>query len=183
MTRPPESLREAKIRYQQWRDFVYGSVTEEFADLGLEVGEISDQQAHEADEWNNTKQSSLRAVRWSWVEMRSRYQGKSRFKRFDMSVVKDGHLCILCYGVPSRGKMFLKIHALQGDFNAHLNPLRGAVVELVFRAAQIYAELLGAREIWICNPVNGRLVELYESQGFTAVVKNGIVTHLFLKKA
>ncbi len=46
-------------------------------------------------------------------------------------------------------------------------------------AAVAYARLLDAKELWICNPMNDRLVSLYESIGYKAHTNSiGITTHL-----
>jgi hypothetical protein len=101
-------------------------------------------------------------------------------KRFDVAVSAQGKLCALCYGVPSRKKLILKLHALS-RLPIH-NPLEGKVLSIVLFAADAYARLIDAEEMWLCNPMNEKLVNVYERAGFIPHRNNlGITTHLSLR--
>ncbi len=119
----------------------------------------------------------MRRPNWEWAEMFDRYNSKQGVKRFEVAVWLSGTLCALCYGVPTRNKLILKIHAL-GRAPSN-NPLAGKITDIVLISATFYARLLGSTEIWICEPMNARLIDLYISHRFMPVPANGIhVTHL-----
>jgi hypothetical protein len=108
------------------------------------------------------------------------YHSHSGVKRFEIAVRANGKLCALCYGVPSRNKLILKLHALSRLPNN--NPLSGNILSMILFSADAYARLIGSQELWLCEPMNHSLVKLYESVGFTAHYNTiGIATHLSMR--
>lgn len=76
--------------------------------------------------------------------------------------------------------MVLKIHALERK--PVNNPLQGKVLTMILFAADAYANLLGSKELWICNPMNQALVQKYQGAGFKAHNnKLGQTSHLSLR--
>ncbi len=112
--------------------------------------------------------------------MYHRYRGGDALKRFEVAIVAMGEPVALCYGKPSKNKVILKIHTLaRSPLN---NPLAGNVIEIILFAAMTYASLLGCAEIWLCEPMNGRLVDVYGRHGYTTQMnKNGKVTHVVMR--
>jgi hypothetical protein len=151
---------------------------EVFADPNLAFGEITLAQAEFADCWNKTL-NTAKGIPWSWVDIYNVYHSPDGAKRFDLAISAKGALYALCYGIPTKKKMFLKLHFFQGDFNGVENPLRGKVLNAISVAASTYTSFLGGKEIWICNPLNEKLVRYYETHGFHAQrTREQKVTHL-----
>lgn len=108
------------------------------------------------------------------------YQSNAGSKRFDIAFKVNGKICALCYGVPTKTKMVLKIHALERKPNQ--NPLQGQTLKIILFAAEAYATLLGSKELWLCNPMNQTLVGKYQKAGFDAHTdKAGYTSHLSLR--
>ena len=172
------SYQQTKRHYEDLRQVVYEFSEEEFRALGATFSEISYSDTVEADNWN--WDNAEKTPSWEWRSLYHNYHSHSGIKRFDLAVRSRGNLCALCYGVPSRGKLILKLHALSR--RPQNNPLSGNVLSMVLFSADSYARLIGAEEMWLCNPMNNKLVSLYESVGFTAHFNGlGIPTHLSMR--
>ena len=143
-----------------------------------QLREITYNDAVLADKWRAAwPQQQMRAT-WSWVDMYNRANGL--LKRFDIALIANGEPVALCYGVPSKKKVLLKLHTL--GRKPYGNPLAGHVLDIVLFAASAYASLLGCEEIWLVAPMNEILVEKYQAFGYTPQRnKAGKVTHLFMK--
>jgi hypothetical protein len=172
------TYRETKKHYQDLRQVVYEFSENEFRALGVKLSEISYSDTVEADNWRWGDPE--KTPYWEWGRLYHNYHTHSGVKRFDIAVRSQGKLCALCYGVPSRGKLILKLHALSRLPNN--NPLSGNILSIVLFAADSYARVIGAQEMWLCNPMNKKLVSLYEGAGFTAHFNSsGITTHLSMR--
>lgn len=173
-----KTYQETIRHYQELRKVVYEFAEDEFRAFGAKFSEIAYRDAAEADKWrwDDVNKTPI----WEWTRMYRDYHSNSGAKRFDIAVRAHGKLCALCYGVPSRRKLVLKLHALSRLPNN--NPLRGNILSMVLFAADAYARLIGSEEMWLCNPMNNHLVKLYESAGFTAHYNNiGTATHLSIR--
>ena len=166
--------------YDQLRQAVYEFTEEEYQGYGVNLSEISRLDAIEADSWKALWKNPKRAAYWSWARLYNEYHTSSGIKRFDVAVKINGRLQILCYGVPSRKKLILKLHALER--HPVNNPLSGKALELTLFAADAYARLIDAEELWLCNPVSSAHVKLYQKAGFDPVYNSqGEVTHLLAR--
>jgi len=159
------SFKETIHHYQDVRDALFEFVEEQYP--GVQAREITLRDAQTADQWPFEWQKSTRTASWQWTKMYSAYRSNSGIKRFDLALHQGGRLLALCYGVPSRNKLTLKLHALERAPGG--NPLSGRVVSMIFFAASAYARLLGARELWLCNPVSDAHVRLYQKSGFEPI--------------
>jgi hypothetical protein len=169
-----------KSRYKELRDVVYEFTENEFKVPGLKLSEITLQDAINADLWSEKWNDSERITTWEWRNMYNEYQSNSGLKRFDLAFKVHGQICALCYGIPTRTKMVLKIHALERKPDN--NPLQGKALTMILFAADAYANLLGAKELWICNPMNPTLVSKYQGVGFQPHNnKLGRTSHLTLR--
>lgn len=172
------TFRETIQHYNDLRDVVYEFAEQEFASLGAEFTEISFQDAVKADNWRWTE--SKRQPIWLWKQMYRNYHSNAGIKRFDVAVKSNGELCALCYGVPNKRKLVLKLHLLSRKPDN--NPFSGKIFSMVLYAADAYARLIGADEMWLCNPMNEELVDYYQQAGFTPHSnKLGRTTHLSLR--
>jgi len=173
-------INHTRTHYKELRDVVYEFTENEFKFPGLKLTEITLQDAISADRWTEEWKDSKRVACWEWRGMYNEYQSNSGLKRFDLAFKVNGKLCALCYGVPTRTKMVLKIHALERK--PENNPLQGKILTMILFAADAYANLIGAKELWICNPMNPVLVRKYEGVGFQPHNnKKGQTSHLSLR--
>lgn len=164
--------------YSDLRSAVYEFAEDEFRPFGAKFSEITYRDTTEADQWRwrETDKTPI----WEWTTLYRNYHSHSGIKRFDVAIRAQGKLSALCYGVPSKRKLILKLHALSRLPDN--NPLRGRVLSMVLFAADAYARLIDAEEMWLCNPMNERLVNLYEGAGFTPHYNNfGLATHLSIR--
>jgi len=163
------SLAQVEGKYRRFREVVYrGTEEEEYAAFGVGLHSISVNDALDADEWPNAKS-------WSWVQQLRQYCNDP--KRFDVGLSVKGRLCALCIGTPSKAGLSLKLHVLEGKPDG--NPLKGQVLKIILFAAHGYAGMIGATEVWLCDPINDDLVSVYERYGYMAVRdKKNNVTHL-----
>lgn len=174
------TFKETITFYEDLRQAVFEFTEEEFDGFGIRLSEISFADAVEADSWSTLWKNPKRITMWEWRSMFHDYHSNSGIKRFDIAVKIGGRLQLLCYGVPSRNKLILKVHALErSPVN---NPLRGKVVDMTLFAADAYARLIDAEELWLCNPVSPAHVRLYQSFGFTPNFNNkNKATHLSMR--
>ncbi len=174
------SLSSVIADYQRKRSLAWETSAEIFGIVGLQLGPVRFQDAAVADTWSQQWPDPAKRPTWRWAEMFIHYHKMSAFKRFEVAVSLAGQLCALSYGMPSNGKLILKIHALARAPGA--SPLAGQVLPIVLACADSYARLLGSQEIWICNPMNEGVAKYYESFEFTPVCdRRGKTTHLIMR--
>lgn len=174
------SFIEAKERYAEFRELIYEMAEQEFAHLGIQCREISYSDAMQADAWSRQWKSREKTPIWEWVNQYQICQGKNSIKRFDLAVCANGNLQALCYGMPTKRKLTLKLHTLSR--NPLNNPLTGEILKIVLSAAYDYAQLLNCKEIWLMEPMNEKLVTLYKKMGYDAQRNRfGLATHLSLE--
>lgn len=174
------SLKETVAYYENLRDTVFEFVEKEYQAYGIKLKEISFRDAQEADSWKNEWKSEKRVASWEWSKLYMDYHSSSGIKRFDLALYMNGKLQALCYGAPSKGKYILKLHALERAPND--NPIRGKVLSMVLFTADAYARLIGAEELWLCNPVSPAHVKLYAKAGYEPHFNNlGTATHLSMR--
>ena len=167
MTRPAasantqRSYRETIKFYKDLREAVYEYIEEEYRSLGIRASEITHLDVYTADQW---KSEGSRAF-WGWQQMYADYHTHTGVKRFDLAIKLHGALQLLCYGVPSRRKLILKMHAIERSPKRYM--LEEDAVEIALLAALTYADLLRSKEIWLCNPMSLAHVRYYRQYGFT----------------
>jgi len=83
----------------------------------------------------------------------------------DMAIYRSSRLLGLVYGMLERNRLTLKVNAMEA--NPTDNPVVGQMLDITLFAADAYAELNGAAEIWLCNPVSPAHVRLYQGKGYT----------------
>jgi len=134
----------------------------------------------EADRWSGRWKNSEKISTWGWERMYHDYRSHSGIKRFDVALSMRGMLSAICYGVPTRGKLTLKLHAISR--RPDNNPLQGKVLTIILFSADAYARLSGCEELWICNPMNENLVDVYQKFGYVSNRNEmGSTTHLSMR--
>lgn len=174
------SFHETISHYQQLRRAAHTFTEERFKDYAISMREITHADVVAADKWAANWADPKKKPDWQWCVLYQGYQSNTAIKRFDAAITVGGVLCALCYGIPTRAKLTLKIHTLARKPSN--NPLGGQVRRMMLFAAFTYARLLDCKEIWLCNPMNEELVELYERAGYSASRNRfGKTTHLVMR--
>lgn len=174
------SYRETIVHYEGLRRVVHEFTEDEFKDYSVTLRDIQYHDALEADKWSNRWLDREKAPIWDWERMYHDYHSHSGVKRFDIALSAGGVLSALCYGIPSRRKLTLKLHAISR--RPYDNPLQGKILTIILFAADAYARLLGCEELWICNPMNEKLVDVYQRYGYRANKNRmGNTTHLAMR--
>ena len=154
--------RETIRHYNELREAVYIFVEKRFQSQGIKACEVSHLDACAADKWVGEGGNTS----WQWQQMYADYHTHAGIKRFDLAIKLHGILQLLCYGVPSRRKLILKLHAIERSPTEYR--LADNAVSIALFAAFAYAELIESKEIWLCNPLSPAHVRLYQAHGFTA---------------
>ncbi len=153
---------------------------EEFIDYSIKLRGIQYRDVLEADKWSGRWSDTDKIPIWNWERMYHDYHSHAGVKRFDVALSAGGVLSALCYGAPSRKKLTLKLHAISR--RPYDNPLQGKILTIILFAADAYARLLGCEELWICNPMNEKLVDVYQKYGYVANKNRmGATTHLTMR--
>jgi hypothetical protein len=85
-------------------------------------------------------------------------------KGFDLAIWYDQDLSGLCYATPRKSRLRIKIILLEGKPDPH-HTLKGMIAPFALMAVELYARLLGCREIEIQHPEAGA-VDYYKALGF-----------------
>ena len=166
--------------HEKMREQVFRTVETDYRGLGVTLSEISFKDANEANSWKKLWPKPEKAAAWDWVRLYNEYRGRGGARRFDMAIRKGVALHGLCYGMMERNRLVLKLHALErSPVN---NELAGKILDITLYAADLYAMINGAQEIWLCEPVSPAHTRLYQSIGYTPVTNwRDDVTHLMLR--
>ena len=115
------------------------------------------------DIWQQTfiqGQYALTAKGWKATSERFK---KLHHNRIDLAVWCDDQLCAVMLGKPSRKKLVLSIHYLDGDRDD--GPLSGRRAEICTVTAELYGKALEVKYVALRNPLIG-IKQLYETLGY-----------------
>ncbi len=155
--------REAAQYHEDMRSAVYEFVENEFTSLGITLKPITIKDAKTADQWKDIWKKERKAT-WIWQDLYHTYQSRSAIRRLDIAVFKNSILIGLVYGMLDRGRLVLKVHAMES--NPSDNLIAGKMLKITLFAAEAYANLNDTPEIWLCDPVSPAHIRLYKSQGY-----------------
>ncbi len=94
---------------------------------------------------------SDRRVSWPWQDMAAEWR-RDVPERFELAVWRDGILCGLALGRPSRGPSHIALYYVEGNTDpAH--PLRRKLVSATLAALRAYAIALGKAELRLVDPL------------------------------
>lgn len=125
----------------------------------------------QSERWNL---SSKRKVDWDWVRGYSSFKFRHP-KRFEMALWHNNILASLSLGRPTYQGTKLRLDFIEGNPD---KPGDVKVFEPTFLAMVGYAQVLGASELRVMNPINGEVRNYYERFGFAYVSKDD---YLFIK--
>ncbi|KEQ17143.1 hypothetical protein GZ78_14865 [Endozoicomonas numazuensis] len=119
-----------------------------------------------ADSWKTLQGEGYRRSRaiWDWEPEFKSYQTKP--KRFEMSIWSGSELCGLTYGSLSKNGSKVRMNLIEAT-PVRPSPLGEAVFPILSFGATVYADLVGADEIWLLDPVSGA-IDYYKNQGYMA---------------
>jgi hypothetical protein len=165
VTQPSKVTRTFQQTLQHYKELraLANELTErEFRALGVQLADIQLHDALAADKWvwSDPEKTPI----WTWERMFGAYRSSRGAKRFDVAIKSGGVLRGLCYGIPSRRRLVLKLHALSRA--PHANPLQGHVFRIALFAASTYGSFLGSQELWLVHPQTEGVARYYAKFGF-----------------
>ena len=92
-----------------------------------------------------------RRVMWSWPQWASRYAAIYP-KRFELAIWFHSMVCSASLGRPTWGAGKLRLDMIESS--PEKTPLTGQTVRLTVLVAETYADMIGAEQIRIMNPIN-----------------------------
>lgn len=169
MDKKVKTFQDAQNLYGQFRDAVYDQVAERFP--GIVAKSISLADARRADMWKEVDQPNQRFFRaqWEWSRTFEVYQ--RRPNRFEISLWRAGILGGLCYGKTSRAGSRVRLDLIESS-PIRPSPLGGPFLPILAYAATSYAEIVGASEIWVMDPLT-ELEGVYGRVGFSGRMRYG----------
>ncbi|SHG28485.1 hypothetical protein SAMN04487965_3688 [Microbulbifer donghaiensis] len=154
---------DAEMRYEHIREMVLAA-TQKYLKSdhpNLILTTINQSVLRAVDSWSGHPE---RQVNWNWAgsypDLKFRYP-----KRFECAVWNKGQLNALSFGRPTYNCGSLRLDFIE----ASPEDREIAVFDIIIVAMRTYADMLGAKELRIMNPINGRVKEYYEYHGFVYV--------------
>lgn len=166
--------RDAEERYTRIRQAVLDEVNKDLMGSkhqGLRARLIEQSALMQSGRWGN---SARRRVDWSWVEGYSLFKFRHP-KRFEMALWQGHNLISLSLGRPTYNGTKLRLDFIEGNPE---KPDGVKVFEYTFLAMVGYAQMLGADELRVMNPINKDVKRYYESFGLSYVAKGD---YLFIR--
>lgn len=150
-------------RYKALRDIVYEEIEQQFP---VKAQGISLKECRMANDWEELTTSGARNERggWDWVDLYRSYKNKPN--RFEIALSAGGILGALAYGQTSRAGSRVRLDFIEST-PIRPSPLGVRALPILSAAATIFADIVGADEIWVVEPFSA-LEEVYKSVGFGA---------------
>lgn len=162
-----DTHRDAECRYEKYRTAVLTTVNRTFGERGLaHNARLIDQDALRATiAWG---QMATRRVDWDWLAGYSAFRYRYP-KRFEMALWSGGRLVSLTLGRPTYTGTRMRLDFIEA---APDKPADVKVFDVSLFAIATYAELLGASELRVMNPINQQVREYYEKSGLVYDASN-----------
>ncbi|GAD89969.1 hypothetical protein VHA01S_030_00440 [Vibrio halioticoli NBRC 102217] len=127
----------------------------------IDLTEINEDALCSQDRW---EMPLNRQIGWDWRRVRNQYR-RDHIARLELAVWYDNELCGLMIGKASDGKLVVKISYIQGGQAE--NPLKGFIVPIASRCAELFAVAVEADWIGIQDPIDDEdLLNYYRELGF-----------------
>ena len=153
---------EAETRYDMYRKIVFEEVSKQFP--GVVAKSINKADCIAADNWKDLPENIGRSTRGSWKWEKEFPYYRNRPNRFEISLWSGNVLCALCYGQTSRHGKNVRMNLIE-SIPIKPSPLGRRALPVLSFAAATFAEIIGATELWVIDPVEV-LEDLYKSEGF-----------------
>ena len=154
---------EAESRYESFRKLAREAISKElpYGDRGnIKLTEISQRALIYSKAW---AADINRKVDWPWAEGYKSYAFRYP-NRFELATWYGSALVGLSLGRPSYAGTRLRLEFIEA--NPSSNPLKGRIVPITISAAELYANIIGASELRIIDPIDKKLIEYYSSFGY-----------------
>lgn len=154
---------EAEHRYESFRKMAREAIHRElpYSDrANIKLTEISSSALVYSKLW---VADAKRRVDWPWGEGYRNY-AFSHPNRFELATWYGNTLAGLSLGRPSYAGTRLRLEFIEA--NPSNNPLKGRIVPITISVAELYANIIGASELRIIDPIDKRLIEYYSSFGY-----------------
>jgi len=159
---------DAETRYDRLRRQALATV-QQIAPSSIHYGLIDARAQQAAESWRS---ASDRRVDWDWTNGFKTLKYRHP-KRFEVAVWQTGKLIALSFGRPTYNGNRLRLDLIEAR-PASLGDRDSAFPRIVV-AYDVYARLIGAREIRVMNPINAEVRAYYERLGFEYVRKGNYV--------
>jgi len=173
-----ESFAEVAQRYEAWRDTARAATVRQLGIPGLQLTAMSDHWAFLADTWKTFPAPYRPPAPWSWAAHWRVY--KREIKNFNLCVHFHGTLAGLSLGRPTHSKTALRLEVVEGHPDPD-HPLRGKVVPISLLCSELYARVIGARQVRLMEP-HLPLIAYYRSFGYSLIPKAGAADRNYLYK-
>ena len=157
---------DAERRYEKFREMARDAIQKElpYADRSnIRLQKICPLALTQAKLWN---EDPNRLVDWPWDSGYRDYSYRNP-KRFELATWYDNTLSSLSLGRPSYGGSRLRLEFIESRPSS--NSLKGRIVPITISVAELYANIIGADELRIIDPIDEKLIEYYSSFGYKYV--------------
>lgn len=149
-------------KYAKYRQAVYYALMQSFPTI--DASEITYNYCIDADKWKDLPREGAKKVAdWSWREEYARYRNKPN--RFELALSANGVLGALCYGQTSVTNSKTRLDLIE-SIPVKPTPLGQKALPIIVRAGAMFAELVGATELWVIDP-DPDIEGLYQKAGFS----------------
>ncbi|OOE35007.1 hypothetical protein [Salinivibrio kushneri] len=108
--------------------------------------------------------SLVRQIGWDWRKILQQYR-RDHMARLELAIWHHQDLSGLMIGKASEGRLVVKINYIQGG--DAVNPLKGYILPIASRCAELFAAAINAGWIGIQDPIeNEDLLHYYHQLGF-----------------
>jgi hypothetical protein len=157
---------DAERRYENFREMARNAIQRElpYTDrANIRLGKICPSSLTQAKLWN---EDPNRLVDWPWDSGYRDYSYRNP-KRFELATWYGNTLAGLSLGRPSYAGTRLRLEFIESRPSS--SSLKGRIVPITISVAELYANIIGADELRIVDPVDEKLIEYYSSFGYKYV--------------
>ncbi len=154
---------DAERRYESLREMARNAIGKElpYTDRGnIHLGGVCHKSLMQAKLWDDDPK---RLVDWPWDSGYQDYAYRNP-KRFELATWYGNTLAGLSLGRPSYAGTRLRLEFIESRPSS--SPLKGRIVPITISVAELYANIIGADELRIIDPIDEKLIEYYTSFGY-----------------
>lgn len=153
---------QAEQRYREYRKIAHEVTQEEFP--GTRISGVTYSDVLEADRWKSLASSGARSIRADWYWSKEYPHYLNRPNRFELTVKRGGVLCAICLGQLSKNGTNVRMNLIEST-PVRPSPLQMRALPIISFAASVFADIVGADELWVIDP-KPALEDLYKEEGF-----------------
>lgn len=154
---------DAERRYESFREMARDAIQKElpYTDRNnIRLSNICQKALMQAKLWD---EDPNRLVDWPWGSDYRDYSYRNP-KRFELAAWYGNTLAGLSLGRPSYAGTRLRLEFIESRPSS--SPLKGRIVPITISVAELYANVIGAEELRIIDPIDEKLIEYYSSFGY-----------------